>query len=709
MPARTVAEHVEALLSRQVTEGKISGAPRPDLEAASVFDSIAMTLVLQPRAALYFALLARNGLVATIQDELAVLDSLTKVVADLGNASFQIEGVQVLRRAYSALTNLETLPSLDSKTRTTSISVSLYGKAVTEFLNNYLAKNVKQRGSTDLIRPGQEASQDMPTVMQTLRDDHEELLARLDLLLNGIANFDAAPFGAILSSATVSRAKADLEEIISNVEGGGSPSQSRDFAVRLIGSKAAISTISAPPKWGDTLLPAKTVGTSASAAAEAVTQAGPFYIDVAGPSTLALEVCGQQGSFYFIPGRSAVLVGESISFPLTVAAGYGLFVTTVTSGMTTEHRIDMAGTYADLGQLVTKLSGQIQDLYVAPFASSASRLMLYSSVFDEISIQAIYNWPEGGVPGITAPVAAISTNSVHDALGFYAGQAGTSNVSAHDVAEAIQTLFPSLATFVDSDAQVHLVTTSTAPGAYIKVLTCPTGLGLSGVYRATSTDVVLGPNVSDHRLLMQAGDLLRFPDAFAPGTYLEAAVSEVLQEKIVLGSAVPTFSAVVTATSSVVSAYLKMMSALRGFLITWASSPFASGVDRIDRALAPLITSQSPAQRNTALAEIQPLQDQLTLLLNLLNDDSTMLPVGSGQGERKTVEGILTTLAERHFLRAADLLLKCDLQSLLGMNVDDASYGGAFLSASATFARNNFQAVDIEDTTEPTGISAGHN
>jgi hypothetical protein len=703
MPARTVEAHIESLLVRNVAEGKLAGAPRPDLEAAAIFDSIALNLMLKPRAALYFALLARNGLLAAIQDELAVVEDLRGVVQDIGNASFKIEGGHVLRRAYSALINLETLPNLDAKTRTTSISVSLYGKAVTEFLNTYLARNVKQRGSKELLRPGQEASQDMPGTVQQLRSAHEDLLERMYLLSSGIANFDAAPFGALLGSATVSRARTDLEEIMAHVDASGSPEVSRDFAARLLGSKAAITTVSQPPRWDDTLLPAGTIGTSVPTPAVATTAQGPFVIETPKPTVLALEVCGTSGSFYFFPGGSSVLVGEDIVFPLTIPPGGALFLTTrrASDGLQESWRIDVAGTYATLTQFLEVLNQDMNlrgcGIAATPFAGSSSRVMLYSLVYYEIIVESLYMWPDGMISGITAPGTAISINSAHTALGFSAGQKGTDQIAPKYVAEAVTSLFPALTAEVASDSTVALSTVATGPGAYIKVLSAPEVLGLSGIYRAESNAIVLGPGTVDQRSLVQVGDRLQARDSFNPGRSIDMEVAGVSESEIELVEAVPTFSAPIVGTSAVVAVYLKMESILHKFLAGWAETPFAGGMESIDKALAPLITSQSSAQRNMALAEIEPLRLKLRELLNLLGDDSTMLPSGAGKEERQIVEGILTTLAERHFLRAADMLLKCDLQSILGMDSDQASYGGAFLQASSTFARNSFSPPSESD------------
>jgi hypothetical protein len=73
------------------------------------------------------------------------------------------------------------------------------------------------------------------------------------------------------------------------------------------------------------------------------------------------------------------------------------------------------------------------------------------------------------------------------------------------------------------------------------------------------------------------------------------------------------------------------------------------------------------------------------------------------------VDGILTTLAERHYDRAADLLMKCDIQALMEMDPNSASYAGNFMKAASAVAAASFaQTQDPMSESSTYTSSAGH-
>jgi hypothetical protein len=454
MAARTVQDQVSALLSRSVVEQRQPGSEVAGLEASAVFESVALSLLLTPRLALYFEHLARNGLCQVVTAELNLLTTLAQDIKDLANLSYKIEGEESLIRARTALLQLEGLPRIDAN----QTALSLFEKSVEEFLQGSLSKNVRRRGASDFVRPASEALQDLPGTATALKAKHDELLGRLYALAVGVDNFLSAPFTALLGTAAVSRARADLEAILAEVQAGGDPANARDYATRLIASRAAIRSVASPP--------------------------------------------------------------------------------------------DLA-----------------------------------------------------------APV--------------YDGQAST-----------------------------------------------PGGLGISAA-------------VADQRTVCQVGDQVQVFSAPA-ATCRAVAVSK---DVILLDNPLPVFSGRIMVTSSLVLMHEALAPGLKTFLQSWNSSLFFENLDRLDRALAPLLASQSPATRGDANDMVQLLTGQLTTLLNTITDPTTMLPAGAAAQERLSVEGILNTLEERRYDRAADLVLRCDLASLLEMNADQASYAGNFLRASSVFAQ----------------------
>jgi hypothetical protein len=684
MAARTIEDQVAALLSRSVAADKQGGSPQPGLEASAVFDSIALNLILKPRGGLYFAYLARNALLRVVREELALFDSLAADITDLGNPAYKISGASNLRRAQVALLNMESLPRINS----TSTTLTLFNSAVGEFLNKHLAANVRRVGKSELVRPASEAEQDLPETVAQLQEKHADMLDRLYTLATGIENFDAAPFGALIGTTTVSRARADLEEIISIVEAGGDPTQARDVAVRLLASRATINTIATPPKWGDTLLPAGTTGKSDLSKAKLTGAAShPFLFPAS--NTIAVETGGgPPASFSFLPGNAAMLCSRSTGYPVTVPANYYLFLTYSDGLGPTSVRIPLGGTYSNSQGVADKIAeAAVPNLSAIQFANDPSRLVIFMPGATKLAVNPIYvmTEAESQAAGVTTGVFVTYSTSAASYIGLKNGDVGTQEVLADVVVDALNSLFgDAIEASSTNDGKIQVSTLSEGAGVSLRVFgDAAEVLGLPSEPANAVSTVARLDGVADHTLLLQPGDLLLLPDGKT-----EASIQAVFSDCVILPET-KTFSGSVSARSVLVATYATFHKALTSFLRFWESTPYVTDLSILDRSLAPLLASRAPAQRGEALAAVEEIKTDLTRLLNVLSDASTMLPDHSAQAERRMVDGILTTLAERSYERAADLLLKGDLQALLEMDDSTASYGGNFLKATSDFVRSS--------------------
>ena len=700
MSARTLEDQVSALLSRNVAETKQVGAPRPGLEASAVFDSIALSLVFKPRGGLYFAVMARNALTKVVQEEISLLDQLLQDIADLANPAYKISGAPTLRRAQVALLNLESLPRINSS----SVALDLYNKSVSEFLEKHLSKNVRRLGKSELVRPAAEAAQDLPSTFAAVTLSHSELLDRLYALATGIENFEAAPFGALIGTATVARARADLDSIVSLVEDSGSAEHARDMAVRLIGSRSTINTVAAPPKWNDALLTDALGATSVGAASVTGSVSHPFTMPTA--SVLAIETAGAAHSFGFFPGDSALLISRTASFPITIPSGYGLFLTYTVGGIGTSVRIPMDGTFSNAAGVAAKImDAGVTGLQATSFANATDRLLLFMTGAEKLAVSPVYVMSsiEAAMLGVTVPSSVTLTNSAASYIGLADGDTGGQELFADVAVDAINSLFGAWVSATSTaDGRISISTLSQAPGVTLRVFgSAAAAFGFEDVTKNAETKELVLTGVADHTEILQVEDLVLCPD----GT--TATLDEVYADSVVLKTPVKTFSGKLSAKSCLVTGYAGFISALKRFLSSWEATPYVSNLDVVDRALAPLTASQSPAQRNEAAEAVAALRVELTKLLNVLTDASTMLPSRAALAERKMVDGILNTLAERNYGRAIDLLLKCDLQALLEMDDSTASYGGNFMKVSSELARTSIKVTGSGDSTEPTSYSGG--
>lgn len=691
MAVSPVEDYVASLLEQRVAEAKTGGVQNASVEAVAVFNSVALNLLLKPRCALLFALLARNGLQKTVQAEIGSLEELKTAIQDLGNVAFQIKDASSLRRARAALLQLERLPSVSA----TNPTLKLYQTSVRAFLDSQLAKNVRRSGANDLTRSAAEARTDLVGTLATLKEQHADLLDRLYSLMVGVDNFAAAPFAALIGTSAAARARADIESIITAVEASGDPSPARDFVLRLISGQATLSSLASPPAIMEPLFDG--MASSAAAPAQMTSAVGPFVPAGLSPSfsatvkTSPTDV-GITESFSFFESEAAILVSSPISFPLTIPAGYGLFF--VIDGVA--QRVPIDGTFASVAALFGAFNATIGYAHSTQFAYDPTRWVIYFPGASQVSVATVYQYPTPD-PSTTTGVPSTTALSAHALCGFEAGQLGEQNVSAQVAADYINSRFTIISARATTAGTVELTTASTVAGTELLV-SAPSSFGLVGPVSALSDSVSLA-GVADHRDLVQPGDQVSLGG-------VTQEVGEVSQSSLTLLAPAPTYSGPAIVTSALALAYQALIANVKMFFSSWQHLPYTTDLTTVDRALAPLGASSAPGQRNMALAEVQRLESALVSLLNLLSAPSTMLPDGAALNETQIVEGILTTLEERHYDRAVDLLLKCNLQSLLEMDADQASYGGSFLKAASTFAQANIsQEPEAPGTTS--AVSAG--
>jgi len=677
--ALSVEDQVATHLSLSVVEPRLAGTMSPGLEAAALFDSIASVLLLKPRTALWFEHLARNNLVWSLRSELAALDELAKCVEDVANPSFKIDGEAFLISARTALLQLEGLPRLDSG----PVALSAYDRSIQGFLNKGMSKNVRKRGATSLSRSADEALQSLPGSFSTLKDAHAQTLLRLYSLMVGIENFITAPISALLSSTTISRARADLEEVLQAVQDGVATISARDLALRLVVGRAAVRTMASPPSIFDptfSVSTAKTIDT----APVAVSAPAPF---TSSNTPLAITHDGQTTSYILFPTNTAFLPSSDLVFPLSIPSDYYLFL----SIDGTPVKIPVDGTFSALTDLLTKLnaSGAVT---ATAFAGAENRFMLSKNGSSEMEVlPAVYELDPLTTTGTETPYVL----SAHDALVLRIGQVGTQDVTADAVAFAIETLYPQVLASVVG-GKVTLTGASTSE----LLISGPASFGFPA---STFGETSMVESIAvDHRTVVQVGDMVTVEQ---PGADEVRTITEVAKESVTLNSPVLAFSGRASGVSGLVLSHKALLEALAGFMKTWSSSRFVSSLDALDGPLAALLASQGPAQRGEVGRLLGDLRTPLTTLLNQLLHPSTMPPVGGAVEERVAAEGILSSLLERRFDRAADLLLRCDIVSLLEVDSDSASYAGAFMKASSVYARNGGVRQQVDQKAD-TGIVA---
>ena len=239
--------YVKNLLSRPVTSEKVRGVPSPDSEADAVFESIVLGLLLNPRAILYLAHLARNGLVKAVSDEISSVDEVIKLVKDFSNVSFTVKDTSPLEQAKTSLIQIEGQGRLVE-----GATLGRFEASISSFLSE-LAKSV--RGTdTQLLRPSSEAETYLPGAFLKLETLHKDTRDRLTSLVTGVDAFFSSSIGSSFSLKTVQKVRAEIEDLLSMFADDGSATNAREAVYRLIAARSVLRTLSSPPKWDDPVI-----------------------------------------------------------------------------------------------------------------------------------------------------------------------------------------------------------------------------------------------------------------------------------------------------------------------------------------------------------------------------------------------------------------------------------------------------------------------
>lgn len=748
MAATSIQEQVDLLVTKKIAEAKVRGAPASDIESAAVFESIGLNLLLNPRTVLYAANLARNGVLAAVSQELAQISSLMSSVQDTGNQTLQITGTAGLERAKTALLQMEDLSQVDPDSQT----FRSFTRGIDDFLETQLAKNVRKPKSTGLSRTGVEASQDVATDFATLKSLHTSFLDKMYALAVGVDNFISSPMGTILGVTTAYRVRSDIQSILDTIEVDSSGSTSKDFATRLITSRAALKLLGAPPNIFGPVLDSVAqkpdgyalVATSNSAAATAVTSSGPFSVSAGSLSLSDGVVTETFPTTTLLPsGNAAAIYSSPLSFPLTIPGDYHLFLKVVArpsivgwvavgdgtfshptygGGWVLEGSTYSRTIRAPLGENSTPVVvGDISSLASTLTASlgvgfadagttvpwgtatifNGDRLVIYGdpTFVQSISVSANYAFPYPVGTYGTAGVPAVFALSAHTYLGLQLGQVGVlGQVPAEIIVEALSYHFsPSLVAVTNTPGDAVAITTvTTVPGTVLLASgSLATDLGLASLSHATSNTLSLHGTVFgvayspfNPTSLVQVGDVISTQE----GT---SVVTGVFATEITLADALQTFSSGnVTVTSSLVQAWGFLSKDIDLALNAVLQSKFGDSLDVVDQAVAVLSGSPTPGSRNAVLSVLTSLQGILQSVVSYLSDPSSFLPVGSATIERKNADSVVAALLERKYDKAADFFMQCRIQELFEMDYFTASYSGSMMRAATDVAQSDIRFPD---------------
>lgn len=698
MALPSLQDRVSAILERQTALPRSRGVRSSDLEAVLLFESVAMALLAYPKTVLLLTLLAKGALRKAIQEEVTTLNTLEAAVNDLSNGSYKINGAEHLRSAKLALLQLEASDALSSD----SNQFARFSRSIDSFLKGSISKNVR-KGGTELARTGAEAYSELPGLLATLNSRHSDVLDRLYSIAVAVENFLSSPIPSMVGSTAIARAKADLDEIITSVASNLDGSISRDVVQRLMVSRSSLKVIGGVPDMFS--LSVGGVGREIQARtpmaqASASLGSGALISPVATTITLGAGTAAGVTATVAIPiphsgDNRAVMYAGQLPGVGSLPADHYLFLNVPTGvSATGTLKILLPAGNPDWNTLCIAINAASVGIQADPLLNGEAVL---SADFDfSIGISSTEQ-----DPSVTYATLRTYSNSAHTYLGLQAGQSAVQGYYPLElVADLINRYsYPfntSVLASIDQESEALRLETTIAEGygTYLSVDIQPTDIGplWSTTGYAVSTEVELfyvdTNETVDPTPFINIGDTLTRNGTDYPIVGVSAS-------GVTLGIGVPTFEGAVTITSALVPRYYALMSSIQSFLDTWLPSEFSSDLVTIERAVGALTYGAAASGKATAKSRITALRN----LLTSLDYELSQIPVPdvAPSLEKKVLDSVVSSLAERSYDRAADLLLQGRIREVLEMSHGDASYSGAFLQAAESVAKNDLRPTNRTD------------
>lgn len=696
MALQSLQDRVSAVLERQVVLPRSRGASPSDLEAVLLFESIAMALLSYPRTVLLIVLQAKNSLLKAIQDELHALDELAVAVQDLRNVSYRIDGAEHLESARLALLQLGASDSIS----TNSASFVRFSRSIDKFLKGSISKNVRGNSSTVMKRNGSEAYKELPSLLETLNARHTDTLDRLYSLAVAVDNFLTAPIPSMVGSTAIARTQEDVVALLDTLSSNSDGSVSRDVVQRLISSRAALSVLgSAPDLFAPVIAsgyPTKRVIKARSSLAPAVLVTGSGDVSSSVVFTIERTVLLRDGDvqdvlsvqvppstvdndaclFFRVPGGEAVIDADSYLF-LTVPISKSPIGTL---------RIPVPAGTLDESAIAASLNSYGNGLTATQLAGGGIALCLDC----DFSIATSSTEQD---PDSTYPFARTFINSVHASFGMLAGASATRGVYPRALlvdlinGQTTDTVAPAS---IQSDGSISIETASSALYIGLRLQASPslpdfptiTSYAVSPVVSFYYEDT--GESVDVGALLVVGDTLVRDGAPYS--------IVEIGWDSVTVSDGIPTFDGSVSVTSSLVSRYQDLDAVIQSFLGTWLPSDFSSDLTVLDRSVGTLSASSvSIGPSLNKIAQLQTLLVQLEVGLSPIP-----APFVDNSNERKILDSIVSSLQERSYDKAIDLLLQGRIREVLELGHSEASYSGSFMRAMETFAKSDLTIPDRE-------------
>ncbi len=697
-------------------------------EVAAVLESVALSFLLYPQAALSFVLQAKNVLQQIVSTDVEIVEFMLKTIDDIDNPDEPVTDLSDLVEAQTALVEVDRLGRVSDDVR----AYDRYTQAIDRFLDQRLAKSIKRHRRAEFERTGTEAKQDLFRVLSAFGPTHGLMVGRLELLLDSVTNFQSVALTRIVSTKTLTRVRSSLKKVIQSVQ--QQTISKSATAVELLSGAAALSSISNtrsvydptidtgdyPPDRTITvsseLIGAVATGAEGEVDLSAISTPWVFDITVNGENQqVTLPYSGASGRAYVKTSSEAG--AATFNIPADQNVLYVQFdgITPVYPDVRMVKAVILpSGSAVTLSAILSALNHVTDGLVygtAVELAPDSGRILIYGSPsVTRMVVRAVvpgtFDWM-GGSGDYTE-----ATKSVHAILGFADDQeSGDPNIfTPTELVDLLSATLEDVEVSLVDEAVTIATTSTTLLTNLVFTGSVAEAFAFEGTYRAKPSYLELmedGEAIDPASVGVFVGSVFSATDAGShrPNN-LFGAVQAIEGTQLSFGDTpLPRCAeSSVRVVSPLVYAVQTLFDNLRPY-----RDSFDQDSRNLQRVLSPLLSKPTLAQLNDAKGVLEDIQDTLESLRTTLSE--TVVRIDQTEfGE--VARQIIAALEERGLDRALELLQTGQFAEFFGLTREEASKGNRFLKASEQVGRNDFAQTTIEqdlDDLEPKGSTPDEN
>jgi hypothetical protein len=704
-------------VSRQTTGVRLNEDSDTSAENQAVLESIAIAILLNPQAVLSIILRAKNSLQQLIAADMEIIDYITAAILETQNSDAFPESTADLVDAQTALVELDRIGRIDTNLQ----AFTRYQNSINNFLNNQLAPLLKRSQNGTFNRSGTEAKQDLFNGVGLFTQTHALLAQRLALLQGSVSDFNSVDLSKVVHTQTIARVRTSLSQIKVGMDTGGM--SNTVAALELLAGTASLQSISNSRAIFDPTLQSKVfpvgnsyvIGPEPTAAFEDAFPGTlltttdllnwPITLTVDGVGPISAELPRSTRSLCPFVINSIKTLNPTVTF--NIPASYRLYVA-VTPGSApgtdgiTHYSIPLtAGPARTQAQVMADITAGFAGTgpSVADFDNALGYMILAGDVADT-AIRVLDSGPGSFNTG--TGIFTPDPPSAHAILGFQA--AASTPKGSFDIGFLqlwFTTMYPSVTAEILNSGSGPLRVSSKTKDPSTSTIAfsgqVPSDFGfLTGAGPAYTPVTVKA--VPKALLVTDGTGAVQDPLGLGllPGSVVHANAFiqpidhfdglRILFDPITL---LPLTSSTVTVFAPTVVAVQQTIAAL-GLL----GGSFGADILPLQGLLSPLLTTPSLAQVNDAIKAFAGIKSKLTTLLNAL----IAIMVGEAQDPADaTAEKILSSLEERGFDRAQDLISQCQFSAFFGLTPEDVSKSTRLMKSMETVVTTDLPTSTVEE------------